>query len=169
MKNWKKVKIVFTKSKKRLPIFSWFIRLWTWKPFSHVALEVPVSFLKRPMYWQANEGKVNYEYADNFDREHEITHSYEISIHESIYSKMKTLRLMAAGENYGYLQNIGIVLVDIAKLLGFNIKNPWKKGRNCSELLYVYVLKPMFPELNYNPDTIKPHHIDKIIKEKYDV
>lgn len=160
------VKIVFTKSKKKLPIGAWLIRLWTWKSYSHVALEVPIGFLKRPMYFQANEGKVNYEYGDHFDKEHQIVKRYRIKVSDPVYNFMKKERMMSAGENYGHLQNLGIVLTDIAKLFGIKLKNPWKKGRNCSEIIYSKILLPMFPDLSYDPETIKPHHIERILKSK---
>ena len=162
----KKLKIVFTKSKKNFAIFSLLIRIWTSRSFSHVALEVETSFLEKPMYWQASEGKVNYEYKEHFDSKHEIVVSKEIEVTKEIYYNMVKYRLMAAGEVYGTMQNLGIFLLDLASLVGIKLNNPWKKGRNCSELLYVHVLKPMYPELEYDPDTIKPSDILKILEEK---
>ena len=162
----RELKVVFTKSKKKFPIFSWLIMGWTWKSFSHVALEVDMPFLENPMYWQASEGKVNYEYKTHFDRENEIVEVRTVEVSDDIYNKMMKLRLKSAGQNYGFAQNIGIVLVDILNLLGVKVDNPFKKGTNCSELLYLHVFKVLDPTLDYNPDTIKPHHILKIIDKK---
>lgn len=159
----KKLKIVFTRSKKMVPLFGWAVQLWTWKPFSHVALEVELSWLDRPMYFQASEGSVNYEYADHFDKKHEIVSTYELYVPEELYKQMSKKRLEHAGEQYGILQNVGIVITDVAKLLGIDMDNPWKKGKNCSELLYTVVLKPMYPTLDYDPQKIKPHHIEDIL------
>lgn len=64
------------------------------------------------------------------------------------------------------MQNIGIVLVDICRLFGYKIKNPWKKGRNCSEIIYEVILKELHPELSYNPQLIKPHHVSRILEKK---
>jgi len=163
----KELKVVFTKSKKKLQFLSWLIMLWTWKKYSHVAVEVPMRMLEKPMYFQANEGKVNYEYYDHFHREHEIIKELTIEIPEDIWTELAKKRLMSAGENYGYYQNIGIVLVDIAKLFGIKISNPWKKGQNCSELLWNTVFSKLCPDAGYDPNTIKPHHIEKIILEKF--
>lgn len=162
----REVKIVFTKSRKKFPIASWLIRLWTWKEYSHVALEVNLSWLDGPMYFQASDGKVNYEYKTHFDRKHEIVQKYTISIPEDLYGKLSKKRLELAGEEYGFLQNLGILYVDIMAMFKKSVKNPWKKGENCSELLYKTVLKPMYPDLNYDPDTIRPDHIEDIIMEK---
>lgn len=155
--------VVFTKSKKTFPIFSWLIMLWTWKNFSHVALKVELPHIEKPMLFQASEGSVNYEYWDHFDKKHEIVEEVSIDIPDEIYSDLSKKRLMAAGEEYGFLQNVGIVLVDICKVVGLNIDNPWKRGKNCSEIIYETVLKPMNPELDFDPNTVKPHHIKRIL------
>jgi hypothetical protein len=159
----KTLKIVFTKSKKKLPIFSWLIMLWTWKRYSHVALEIDLPQIDNPMYFQANEGKVNYEYKTHFDRKHEIIVAYEIQVSEDIAKNMSKKRLEHAGEIYGTLQNLGIIYTDIIKLFGKKVDNPLKKGKNCSELVYENVLKPLYPELEYDAQKIKPHHIEDIL------
>ena len=50
------IEIVFTKSKKILPIGSWLIKLWTNKPYSHVARAVDIKNWGKG-YYQASEGK----------------------------------------------------------------------------------------------------------------
>lgn len=160
------MKIVFTKSKKRFPIFSWLIQLWTGKPYSHVAREV----VRRDWgagYYHASEGKVNYEHENVFNVKHEIVRSYTVSIPTELEMKIRKECWSECGNDYGMLQNLGIVLVDICKIFGVRVTNPWKKGRNCSELLYLTVFKQIHPELDYDPDTIKPHHIDDILTTKY--
>lgn len=155
--------IIFTKSKKKLPLFSWAVMLWTWKSYSHVALQVELSYLDKSMYFQSNEGKVNYEYEDHFLKEHQIVKRYKVQIDDKAAKDLKIRRLKLAGANYGIWQNLGIVIVDLLKLIGIKTNNPWKKGINCSELIYSTVLKVLYPELDYNPETIKPHHIEEIL------
>jgi len=164
MKKWKHIHLVFSKSKKRLPIASWLIRLWTWKPFSHVARLKTI--MNENMYYQASEGKVNYEHESIFSKKHEIIYKFSIKVPEEFEKSVGLRCLQQAGQPYATKQNIGIILVDALSLIGIKIKNPWKKGVNCSELIYKEVLKPMYPELSYNPDTIKPHHIKEILEEK---
>jgi len=159
----KKLKIVFTKSKKRMPFLSWGIMLWTWKPYSHVALETNISWLEKPMYFQASDGAVNYEYQTHFDKKHEIITKYELEVPETLYYKMGKARLQHAGEKYGMLQNVGIFVTDILNLVNIKIDNPWKKGKNCSELIYEVILKEMYPDLKYDSQKIKPHHIEDIL------
>jgi hypothetical protein len=66
------------------------------------------------------------------------------------------------------MQNVGIMLTDIYhKITKKETKNPWTKGRNCSELLYVECFKIMLPELNYDENKIKPHQIEEIILKHF--
>ena len=138
---------------------------WTGKNYSHVARSIEIRDWGQ-RYYQASEGKVNYEYEDYFMAKHHIVKKYELSISEDLDRDIKKACYKEAGNKYATMQNLGIVLVDIAAFFGLKIKNPWKKGRNCSELIYTQVLKKMYPELAYNPDTIKPHQIDEILMEK---
>lgn len=159
----KKLTIVFTKSKKYFPIGSWLIRAWTFKPYSHVAIKFESKIFKQPTYYQASEGLVNYMSEYNFLKKHEIVKTYEIEIDELLYIDIREQCHNEAGANYGFMQNIGIVIADVFKWFGVKIKNPWKKGRNCSELLYVHVFRNLGINC-HDPDLIKPHHTEEIIK-----
>jgi len=163
----KELTIVFTKSKKRFAVFSHLIRLWTNKPYSHVARKGKLSFLPGYHYFQASEGSVNYEYEDSFNKKHEIVIEYKIKVPSHIYRDIVQKSWKSTGQSYSYMQNVGIVICDIASYFNIKMKNPWKKGVNCSELIYKTVLKPMFPELNRNENKVKPHHIESIIKSKF--
>lgn len=160
----RKLTIVFTKSKKRFPIVSWLIRLWTNKPYSHVARKLEIDGYK-PAYYQASEGKVNYETEDVFLSKHKIVKEYYLEVPEIIYKNISKACFEECGKKYGIMQNVGIMLSDICKLLRFNIKNPWKNGKNCSEVIYTNVIVPLWGDQGHDPDTIKPHHIDKIIQK----
>ena len=67
-----------------------------------------------------------------------------------------------AGAPYGVMQNVGIVLVDILNVFGVKVKNPWKTGRNCSELLYLHVFKHL-GDYDLDADLVKPHDIESLI------
>ena len=162
----KELKIVFTKSKKKFAIGSWLIRWWTGQEYSHVAKEI-IRQNWGAGYYQASEGKVNYEHESIFLQKHEIVKEFILLVDTKLDFSIKEACWRECGNDYGTMQNLGILLVDIAAKLGIRATNPWKKGRNCSELLYLTVLKQMYPELDYNPDTIKPHHIEEILTTKY--
>lgn len=162
----RELEIVFTKSKKCFPVFSWAVIAWTRKPYSHVAKGHEVKDWGKA-YYHASEGKVNYEYHTVFNQKHEVVEKYVLLIPTELRSEINKACFHEAGKKYGMLQNVGIVLVDIAAKFGKKLSNPWKDGRNCSELLYLKVFKVLKPELDYDPDTIKPHHIEEIINTHF--
>lgn len=157
------IPIVFTKSKKPLPLGSWLIRLWTKKSFSHVARKLTL-YGDIELYYQANEGKVNYENKEIFDTKHEIVLEYKLEVSDGVYRNVSRECVKEAGKKYGLMQNLGIVLVDILKIIKVNTKNPWQDGKNCSELIFTNVLKILDPNLSNDPNKIKPHEIENIIK-----
>lgn len=157
------LKLVFTKSKKKFPLFSRLIMWWTEKPYSHVAREV----VRRDWgsgFYQASEGKVHYEFESIFYKKHEVVEEYTLLIDKELEMAVRRGCWHDCGKKYGFMQNVGIFLMD----LGLFKDNPWKDGRNCSELIYLKVLKVMIPSLDYNPDTIKPHQLEGIINEYFE-
>lgn len=162
-----KVTIVFTKSKKYLPIFSWLVILFLRRNYSHVSRKLKPGFAENAAYYQASEGKVNYEIESVFLKKHEIVKTYTIQIPNDVLRQLNRMCWEEAGKKYGFLQNLGIVWVDICKHLGYNTKNPFKSGVNCSELLYLTMFKPLKPELDYDPETITPADIEDIILEYF--
>ena len=73
-----------------------------------------------------------------------------------------------AGKIYATMQNVGIFITDvILDLFRIKMKNPWTRGRNCSEILYSKCFKIMIPTLQYNENKIKPHEIEDIILEYF--
>ena len=158
----RKLTVVFTKSRKCMPIGSWLIMGWTFKPYSHVALKFESKIFKSPTYYQASDGLVNYMSGTQFDKKHEIVRQYEIEVDDETYKVIREECHEEAGAPYGFLQNLGILFADMASWFGIVIDNPWKKGRNCSELLYVHVLSKLgYPKTN--PDLVKPHHIEEAL------
>lgn len=161
----RKLTITFTKSRKLFAPGSWLVRLWTNKPYSHIARKLELEGHK-PAYYQASEGKVNYEIEEVFLKKHKIVKEYSILIPNNIYSLVSRACFEESGKKYGLLQNLGIVIVDVLKLFKIKINNPFKQGQNCAELVYRHVIIPALGDTSYDPDTIKPHHIEKILVEK---
>jgi hypothetical protein len=174
MKMNKTVSIVFTKSKKKFPIGSLLIRWWSSKgffklhPYSHVARATVIRDWGY-RYFQASEGKVNYEFETFFRNKHHIVKQYDISVSKEIDKEIKKKCYEEAGNTYAMAQNIGIFLTDVVmSLFGRKLKNPWTRGRNCSEILYAKCFKVLLPDLNYNENKIKPHEIEEIILENFE-
>lgn len=163
----KKINIVFTKSKKKFAIFSKLIMWWTKKPYSHVARKGKLPFVDKAHYYHAAEGNVHYAYEDFFLERNEIVKEYEIEVPVEIYRELVKASWEETGNYYGFLQNLGILVVDILQKIGIKATNPFKKYINCSELMYTTVFKKLVRELNYRKDTIKPHHIEDIILKHF--
>lgn len=163
----KTIEVVFTKSKKKLPIGSWLIRLWTWKPYSHVAYRFWGKNVNGYLYYQANDGKVNIEHHDWFVKKHEIVNTHEMVISSEEFKELTKRSYRYLGQNYGILQNLGIALIDVLKLFKIYKKNPFIKGVNCSEIIYNVLLYKYDKKKLYEKDNIKPHHIERLIT-KYD-
>jgi len=91
---------------------------------------------------------------------------YEIEMEDNLYKELRNDLHKKSGNSYAHLQNLGILLVDFLQDLGVNISNPFRKGENCSELVYTALLK-LHPELNesYKKNTIRPDHIEEILKK----
>jgi hypothetical protein len=158
--------IVFTKSKKKCALGSFLIRLWTKKPYSHVAAKFFV-YLEANMYYQASEGRVNYESDEVFHSKHEVVKEYKITLPEEFYREVSLSCLRNAGKPYGFWQNIGIAVIDILrKICPKKHKNKWSKGYNCSELLYSLVFKKIIVGLDKDPQLVKPEDIEEIIVKK---
>ena len=84
--NSKKLEVVFTKSKKKLPIFSWLIRLWTNKQYSHVAVKFNTTrFFGTDTYCQASDGLVNYMSEVQFDKKHTIVDTRVLEVSDKMY------------------------------------------------------------------------------------
>lgn len=139
------------------------------KDYSHVARKAYIGKNNREMYFQSSEGKVNYEYKDVFLSKHEIVLDYVIEVSDELYQEIADTCLLEAGKKYATMQNVGIVFVRVCGWLGIKKQNPWKDGRNCSELIYNVILKKMIPWLSYSEDLIEPHQIEAIIEANFQV
>jgi hypothetical protein len=165
----KTLSVVFTKSKNKFPIMSLLIRWWTekglfnLKDYSHVARATEIrDWGKR--FFQASDGKVNYEFERFFHKKHQVVKQYDILISSEMDREIKKKCYEEAGNTYAMMQNIGILITDIVLgLFGIKMKNPWTRGRNCSEILYSKGFKIMIPTLQYDENKIKPHEIEDII------
>ena len=139
---------------------------WTKKDISHCACGITVSDWGMN-YFQASEGKVNYEHEPYFLEKHKIVREYILELPSDVVRGLKKDFYQQSGNKYATMQNIGIFFQDIAKrYFGVKMKNPWEKGKNCSELLFDVIIKKMVPDLKkYKGNTVKPHEIEKIVKK----
>ena len=161
----KSIIIGFSKSKKKFAIGSMLIRLYQNSKFSHVYARITTKFLGSDTIVHASEGKILRMSDPQFNKRHEVVEEFKITMTDVEYmSVMKELH-KASGDDYGIMQNIGIVLVDILAILGKKIKNPFNKGWNCSEFVCI-LLQQSNIELvkDLDPQTVTPKQLYKLLK-----
>lgn len=161
------LRIGFSKSKSKWALFSWAIRKYQGTSYSHVFLEIPHKrlFGVDTVFHSNGDSGVSYYAKPIFEDKNEVTDMYEWQIPDHLYTEIRALTHQKLGHRYAFLQNIGVLLVDIARELGCKMRNPWKKGYNCSEIT-LFALKKQFPQLEsfYDLNTIKPIDIQNIVE-----
>lgn len=149
-------------------IFSKILQKYEKLPISHVLIEFETPNLGQNFVYHSVIGTgVSLLSRKRFDSKNEIMETYKITLPDEEYEKMRNQLLDNCGEHYAMWQNIGIVIVDkCRKLFGIRIKNPWKDGQNCSELVYRNVIPYVCNKVDYNiqPDLVKPSDIRNMLK-----
>lgn len=136
--------------------------------YSHTFFELDHKHLfgENTIFHATMSSGVSYWSSGNFDKVNIKTHLYKIDMEELAYKTMRGKLHRMAGEHYGFMQNLGILLVDGLRNLGINVRNPFRDHANCSELVF-YALVELHPELadKYKPNTIRPDHIHEILEQ----
>jgi len=86
-----------------------------------------------------------------------IVIEFALEIPDDLYNELLEDCHNNAGVHYGFLQNVGIVLVDLLNRVGFSInKNPIDDGINCSEWIY-FLLEAVFGKwIDKDPNLVTP-------------
>lgn len=163
----KKIIIGFSKSKKILPIGSWLIRLYQWTKFSHVYIRIPMEAYPSDLIVHASEGLVQHMSKTVFDKKHEIVNEFSLTVSDEKWDQVdKNLLHEIAGEKYSIMQNLGIFLVHILRLIGIRATNPWKSGWNCSEYVARVISMVLITELDQiRPNLVTPKDVFIILNK----
>lgn len=162
----KKVTILYTQSKLPIPLFSWAVQLFTWNRISHVAIQVQLPGWE-PVIYQASQKMTNLMSMEVFNKRHKVLNTHDLLVPSNLYNNMIHRMSQQLGKPYAMLQNIGIGISIMASWLGIKMKNPWKGGVNCSELVYTELLQPMLgSECSADPQLVTPEDIKKIVEDK---
>lgn len=157
------VTIGFSRPKNhKFPIGSWLIRLHQRTPYSHCYIRFYSESLNRTLVYEAvGTGGVRFIGYKAWSEHAEELLSFTIKAKKCNYITMLQSFVDEAGASYGCLQNVGIFL---ANVFGWK-NNPWKKGRNCSEIVGLF-LKSEGYEINKPLDLLTPKDIESILKTK---
>jgi len=153
-----KITIGFSKSKKKLPIGSWLIRAYLGTSYSHVYLKFYSESLNRTLIYEAVGSGVRFIGSKAWGEHAEEVKSYTIEIKKCNQVRLLQYCVDNAGLDYGYGQNVGIVIADVCNL----DKNPFAKGLNCSEVLGD-ILKLEGYKVEKDANLLTPLDIDKIL------
>lgn len=156
----------FSKSKKKLPIASWLIRVYQGlSTFSHTYTKVRPRIFSTADIIHASEGKVLRMSQTQFDKRHETVKEFRFMIEDELYYDIMDEMHEASGDDYSVLQNVGIIYVDIMRLLGKRVANPFQTGWNCSEFVLLFLNKTHPTKFDHlDPQTVTPVELYKILK-----
>jgi len=163
----RKLKIGFSKSRTN-KIFSVLLQKYMNKDYSHCFVEYDTPHLGGPSIYHSAVGSgVGFANKNVFLEDALITVEYEVELSDELYSEIRKQLFSVCGKKYGLMQNVGIALVDLCAFFGKKIKNPFTKHKNCSELLYRYLIEIAYPEYRgmFDPDTITPADIEYILQD----
>jgi len=154
------ITIGFSKPQNRsFPIASWLVRWYQKTEYSHVFLKFSSETLNREIIYEAVGQGIRFVGNNEWKVYAKEIKSYTIDVQRCNYITIMQYCIDHAGMEYGYLQNIGIVLAD---WLGLK-KNPFKSGKNCSELL-ADILRVEGYFLDKEVNLITPKDIDELLQ-----
>lgn len=148
------------------------IRLAQGTKYSHVYIRTISNSWGRSFVYQASGTKCNIITYQRFLKHADVIKEFEIQVSEDVYQEIVGGAMDLAGEDYGIFQLVGLSMVlAVRALTGIRIRNPFKKGFVCSEMVakllreYDEVLNVTdFMERNdLTWDTITPKDIDLIL------
>ncbi len=127
----KTITIGFSKSLRKVAIGSLAIRAYMRTDYSHVYIKFYSKSIDRVLIYEAVGSGVRFVGQETWKKHAVEMHSYDLDISNEFYLKLMRFCVDNAGEKYGFLQNIGVVICDLLKLK----KNPFRDGDNCSEIV----------------------------------
>lgn len=127
----KSIAIGFSKSKKFFPIGSLAIRAYMGTPYSHVYLKFHSESLNRELIYEAVGAGVRFIGSKRWEEHATEVASFELDISDESYCKIMQYCIDNSGIEYGFLQNIGVV---VSNFLGLK-RNVFSSGENCSEMI----------------------------------
>lgn len=142
------------------PVGSWAIRLFQNTPYSHTYVRFYSESLNRTLVYEAiGTGGVRFVGYKIWSEKAQELESFTLQV-----KKCNSIRLLQefvddAGIDYGHLQNLGIFL---ASIFGWK-KNPWRKGKNCSEIVAKF-LKSEGYHINKPLDLVTPKDVYNVLK-----
>ncbi len=155
------ITIGFSKPKNRLlPIASWLIRLYEKTPYSHVYVRFYSESINRTLVYEAVGEGVRFVGLKEWELKAEEVASFTLPVKKCNATTLLQYCVDHAGEEYGFWQNVGIVIADVFRMR----KNPFRRGKNCSEAIGD-LLRMEGYELPKEPNLLTPKDIYQILSK----
>lgn len=127
----KKITIGFSRSILKFPIGSILIRWYMGTPYSHVYLRFESPSMQRSLIYEAVGAGVRFIGLEKWKTHAKEVDSFQFEISDENYKKLMQFCIDQAGDEYGFMQNIGVVLANILR----KSNNAFTSGENCSETI----------------------------------
>jgi hypothetical protein len=122
------------------------IRKYMGTEFSHVFFKFKEEHYTDYSVFHAVGRGLSYVCETRFLKTNQIVAQFELSVSDETYYELLNDCHASSGLKYGYLQNLGILIVECLNKLGCKFtKNPINDGINCSEWV-AYLLEEMYGE-----------------------
>ena len=151
--------IGFSKPRSKYAIGSYLIRFFLKTSFSHTYIRF-MGQDRSFIYEAVGKSGTRFISSANWLNNAVIVKEYSIDLDDLNYRKLRNYCMDHAGIDYGFLQNIGVVISKVLKL-----KTNWfKKGKNCSEAVAEALINQGFT-INKTPDLITPKDIYNLLSK----
>lgn len=151
---------------KKFKIGAFLIAKWSNVDYSHVYVRFESDNMPGTVYHAAH-GMVHFRSTDNFLKENNIVEEFEIPDSELIRKPFLINCINIAGEKYGYLELVKIVLNDLANYFNCELINFDSRGYICSELVGKLMVEHLNFSFNKPLNLLKPIDIIKALELKY--
>ena len=142
------------------------IKWWTKAPYSHCYVRFVSEKLNMSNVYHAAHGMVHFREFNNFLKDNTRVVEYRVDLTEEQYNKLLARCMQLSGEGYGYLELIGIVLVDIAYKLNIPLKLNDGQGYIYSELAGILCIELLNIEFNKPTYLLTPPDVDEALRNK---
>ena len=152
---------------KKVPLFSWIIRVVEQTPYSHCYLEWYSPKFDEFLRYEASGTSVHFSGEISWKHKAEAVEKYEVEISEECYQKMIKWCIRHADLPYGMKQVVGIAVVKIAGAFGRKIRNPFASGNKtwvCSELVGFIIEEVVGEDVDEDLDIAGPRKINEIVR-----
>lgn len=163
----KEIKIGFSTHKGFAP-GSKLIRWYTKRDFSHTYFKYKDStFTDHTIFHAVGKG-LSYVSETNFLKHNTVVREFTMLVPDELFHLILNICHQKSGQDYGYLQNLGILIVELLSKVGIKLKeNIINDGVNCSELMCYLLTEVHGKWIKKDADLVTPADVYDFLVKKY--